>query len=201
MKKLLVIAGCLIMACSMMAQNSDAEISQKIAKTDVENFINECTYSQTDIVESYKTKSCEIEALVITDLKTQKKMGGVHIVTRSSVALQLLTMGAAGADSYDLGYLDVTEIDDVVKVLQDILAMSKAKHPFEYVVDYVSKAGLYIHFDNNNEIFIRRKWNYTNSYGVQSYTILGTDDINMSEVSKLIKKLTDAKEKINAQTK
>lgn len=185
----------------MMAQNSDAEINQKIAKTDVENFINACTYSQTEIVESYKTKSCEIEAFVVTDLKTKKKVGGVHIITRSSVALQILTAGAAGATSYDLGYLDVTEIDDVVKVLQDILVMSKEKHPFEYVVDYVSKAGLYIHFDNNNEIFIRRKWNYTNSYGVQAYTILGTDDINMSEVGKLVKKLTDAKAKILAQTK
>ena len=81
------------------------------------------------------------------------------------------------------------------------MSQSKEKHTFEYEIDYYSKAGLYIHFDHNDQIFIRRKWYYTNQYGVDSFVILGTDDINMSEVGKIIKKLEDAKAKIMTQIK
>lgn len=54
---------------------------------------------------------------------------------------------------------------------------------------------------NNDEVFIRRKWYSVNQYGIEEYFVLSTDDISISEVGKLIKKLEDAKAKILEQTK
>lgn len=198
-KYLLILASAFLLSSGIMAQNSDTEIKQKFVKTEIEKFINECLYSKTEFIDSYKTKSCEIVALVVTNLQTNQKAGGVRISTRN-VALAVLS-GGANTGIYDLGYLDVSEIDDVIRVLKDILASSKNKHQFEYVMDYYSKTGLYIHFDNNDEVFIRRKWYTTNQYGIEESVVMSTDDISISEVGKLVKKLEDAKAKILEQTK
>ena len=74
-KSMLLVAACLFATCNLFAQNSAAEINAEVYSTEIEKFINECDYKKTEFVEDYKTKSCIIEAIVVTNLKTNKKMG------------------------------------------------------------------------------------------------------------------------------
>ena len=77
---MLLVAACLFATCSLFAQNSAAEINAEVYSTEIEKFINECDYKKTEFVEDYKTKSCIIEAIVVTNLKTNKKMNDLFLI-------------------------------------------------------------------------------------------------------------------------
>ena len=195
-KSMLLVATCLFMTCGLFAQNSATEINAEI-QTDIEKFINECSYTKTEYVEDFRTKSCYIDALVLTDLETNQKIGGVHIQARD-IASAILSMGAVPEKNADLGYLDVSELDDVLKVLYDIIQTSNQEHPLKYVISYTSKSGIQIRFySDDEEVFIGRTYEATNDFGVKFTYTLTTNDISLKEAGRLIKKLTSAKEKIN----
>lgn len=203
-KSMLLLTACLFATCSLFAQNSAAEISAEIKQTDIEQFINECSYTKTEFVEEFKTKSCEMEAIVVTDLKTNKKMGGIHLYARPDIAAAVLTMGASlQADGpKDLGYLDVTEIDDVLTVLKQVAAISNIKAAFPYNITYVSKSDLTIRFDSElQRLDILRTYKGVNAFGTPEYVTYSTHDITVKEVGKIIMKLESAKVKIEGACK
>ena len=198
-KSMLLVAACLFATCSLFAQNSAAEINAELKQTDIEKFINECSYNKFEYVEEFKTKSCEIEAIVVTNLNTGKKLGGIHLIARPDIAAAVLSMGASlQADApRDLGYLDVSEIDDVLTVLKDIVENSKVKAPFRYAITYVSKADLWIRY--NSQLYrldIQRTYTGVNSFGTPESITYSTNDITIKEVGKIIKTLESAKAKI-----
>ena len=193
---MLLVAACLFMTCSLFAQQSAAEINEEF-KTDIEKFINECSYQKTEFVEDFRTKSCYVDAFVVTDLETNKKVGGVHIQARD-IESAILSMGSVPAKNADLGYLDLSELDDVLRVLYDIIQTSNQEHPLKYVISYTSKSGVQIRFySDDEEVFIGRTYESINDFGVNFTYTLTTNDISLKEAGRLIKKLTSAKEKIN----
>lgn len=202
-KSMLLLTACLFATCSLFAQNSAAEINAEIKQTEIEQFINECSYTKTEFVEEFKTKSCEMEAIVVTDLKTNKKMGGIHLYARPDIAAAVLSLGATAAEGpKDLGYLDVTEIDDVLTVLKQVAAVSNLKAAFPYAITYVSKSDLMIRFDSElQRLDILRTYKGVNAFGTPEYITFSTNDITVKEVGKIIMKLESAKVKIEGACK
>ena len=200
---MLLLTACLFATCSLFAQNSAAEINAEIKQTEIEQFINECSYTKTEFVEEFKTKSCEMEAIVVTDLKTNKKMGGIHLYARPDIAAAVLSLGATAAEGpKDLGYLDVTEIDDVLTVLKQVAAVSNLKAAFPYAITYVSKSDLMIRFDSElQRLDILRTYKGVNAFGTPEYITFSTNDITVKEVGKIIMKLESAKVKIEGACK
>ena len=196
MKKSILFAACLFMACGLFAQNSAAEINAEVYATEIEKFIDECSYSKTEFVEEYKTKSCIIEAIVVTNLKTNKKMGGIHLAARD-LSEAILTLGASSGETAYLGYLDVAEINDVLTVLSDITKEANAKQALPYRITYTSNSDLEISYDSTlKRLDIKRTYGGTNAYGTPYDVTYSTNDITISEVGKIIKKLQSAKAKI-----
>jgi hypothetical protein len=196
-KSMLLVATCLFMTCGLFAQNSAAEINAELKQTDIEKFMNDCSYTKTEYVEEFKTKSCEMDAFVVTDLKTGKKMGGIQLYARPDIAAAVLTMGAAAEGSKDLGYLDVSEIDDVLTVLKDIVANSNTKAALPYAITYVSKSELWIRYSSElQRLDILRTYHGVNAFGTPESVTYSTNDITVREVGKIIMKLESAKAKI-----
>lgn len=197
-KSMLLLVACLFMTCGMFAQQSAAEINAELKQTDIEKFINDCSYTKTYYVEEFKTKSCEMDAIVVEDLKSGAKMGGIHLIARPDIAAAVLTMGAAAEAPKDLGYLDITEIDDVLKVLKDIVATSNTKAAFPYSIGYVSKSELCIRYSSElQRLDILRTYKGTNAFGTPEYVTYSTNDITIKEVGKIIMKLESAQTKLN----
>ena len=195
-KSMLLVAACLFATCSLFAQNSAAEINAKVYSTEIEKFINECDYKKTEFVEDYKTKSCIIEAIVVTNLKTNKKMGGIHLAARD-LGEAILTLGASSGETAYLGYLDVSEINDVLTVLSDILKEANAKQALPYRITYTSNSALEISYDSTlKRLDIQRTYGGTNAYGTPTSVTYSTNDITINEVGKIMKKLQSAKSKI-----
>ncbi len=195
-KSMLLVATCLFMTCGLFAQNSAAEINAELKQTDIEKFMNDCSYTKTEYVEEFKTKSCMVEAFVVTDLKTGKKMGGIHLEARD-LAAAVLSMGATSQEKADLGYLDVSEIDDVLTVLNDVIKASNEKAALPYVISYSSKSDLHIYYSSIlYRLDIQRTYSGINSFGTPTEVTYSTNDITIKEVGKIIKKLESAKAKI-----
>lgn len=195
-KSMLLVAACLFMTCSLFAQKSAAEINAELKQTDIEKFMNDCSYTKTEYVEEFKTKSCLVEAFVVTDLKTGKKMGGIHLEARD-LAAALMSMGAVSQEKADLGYLDVSEINDVLTVLNDIIKASNEKAALPYVISYTSKSDLHIFYSSViQRLDIQRTYTGVNSFGTPTSVTYSTNDITVREVGKIIKKLQSAKAKI-----
>lgn len=192
-KSILFVATCLLVTCGTFAQNSNAEINKELYKTDIEKFIHDCLYTKTEWVENFRTMSCIVDAFVVTDLKdNNKKMGGIHIQAKDASFTQWGTR-----EIVDLGYLDVSEIDDVLTVLNDIIRESKQKHALLYDITYISKSDLEISFHSQmNRLDISRTYHSVNAFGTPIDITYSTNDISIREIERLILKLTDAKTKI-----
>lgn len=193
-KSILFVATCLLVTCGAFAQNSNAEINKELYKTDIEKFIHECLYTKTEWVENFRTMSCIVDAFVVTDLKNNnKKVGGIHIKAKDASFTQW-----GSREIVDLGYLDVSEIDDVLTVLNDIIRESKQKHALLYDITYISKSELEISFHSQmNRLDISRTYHSVNAFGTPMDITYSTNDISIREIERLILKLTDAKAKIN----
>lgn len=192
-KSILFVATCLLVICGAFAQNSNVEINEELYKTDVEKFIHDCLYTKTEWVENFRTMSCIVDAFVVTDLKDSNKiMGGIHIQAKDASFTQY-----GAREIVDLGYLDVSEIDDVLTVLNDIIRESKQKHTLLYDITYISKSKLILSFHSQmNRLDISRTYHSINAFGTPTEVTYSTNDISTREIERLIIKLTDAKTKI-----
>lgn len=191
MRKIFVIVICCFATCGLFAQKHNTGESNKF-KTDVENFINDCSYIKKVYVDDFKTKSCIMEIILFIDKKTDKKLAGIHLKARD-IGAEILTLGAAKGGVADLGYLDVEEIDDVLLVLNDVVAEVKQKQKEDYELTYTSKSDLVVSYSSEfNRLDIKRIYSVVDEFGVPISIERSTSDITVKEVEKLIKKLSDA---------
>lgn len=180
-KSLFILVACMFFMSNAWAQNSAVEAAQEYKETKVEQFLKTNHFTKIEQIYTIKQDNFVMEPLVITNLLTGEKIAGV-----------LTSYDDTGAS---LGYYDFDEIDDVLKVLDQILALSKEKLTYKKTyVSWTSKSGVQIYYDAaKKETFFRKKWHYTNQYGVRTVYYQSTDDTNIGAVDKIRKDLQHAK--------
>lgn len=204
MKKNLVFFMLMVCGTSvMLAQNSVVEAN--ISATEVENFINECSFSKTDIISKYSDNGVEIYPFVITDLISGERMGGVQLLTESKMFLAALNKALTGDVNADdgapkpLGYLDLSEVNDFIKVMEQIQALSKEKAAYNFTIQYASKSGIGVCYNKeDNQVQITKKWYSTNVFGVREASYVRTQWIKISALKDIIYILSQGKERIEA---
>ena len=182
MKKLLLFAVGLMMMVTVQAQNSVVEAEQQHKETKIEQFMKTNCFITKEYVYVVKQDNFVMQPLIVTDMITGKKIAGVYCSSYSK-------------DGASLGYYDFEEIDDVLKVLDNILALSKQKLTYkETYVLWRSTSGIEIFYDAKaKETWFRKEWKYVNQYGVVTKYYQQTDDTNIDAVSKIRKDLAHAK--------
>lgn len=181
MKKTLMLAVGMMMIVAAQAQNSIEESIEQHKETKVEQFLKTCSFTKTEYVYEVKQDNFVMQPLIITDLVTGNKIAGVRCSYDN-------TNGA-------LGYYDFEEIDDVLRVLDEILLLSKQDRQYQqtYIL-WKSTSGVEIYYDaKENETFFRKAWKYVNQYGVLSTYYQSTDDTNIYAVGKIRQDLARAK--------
>ena len=182
-KTLFLIAAGIMMIATAQAQNSVVEAEQQFKQTKIEQFLKTNHYIKQETVYVIKQDNFVMRPVVLTNLLTGEKIAGVEC-------------GAFSKDSKaTLGFYDFEEIDDVVKVLDDILALSKTKLTYkETYIQWTSLSGIEIHYDAKaKETWFRKKWKYINQYGVVTEYYQSTDDTNIGAVADIRKDLLHAK--------
>ncbi|MGN0186286.1 MAG: hypothetical protein ACI392_00870 [Paludibacteraceae bacterium] len=203
MKKYLFLVSMVCCTSVIFAQNSAVEAN--ISATEVEGFINECSFSKTDIMSKYSDNGVEIYPFVITDLVSGERMGGVQLLTESKMFLAALSKAFTGNSVEDdgaprpLGYLDLSEVNDFIKVLEQILVLSKEKAAYNFTIQYASKSGIGVYYDKDrNEVQITKKWYSTNSFGVLEASYVRTQWVKVGSLKEIINVLSQGKERIEA---
>ena len=145
-KTLFIFAVGLLMMTSAQAQNSQAEVAQQLTKT--EKFINSCLFYKSEDVLELKEGGLYVTATIITNLETNEKIGTMAFRTKvdgGKLAAGILgsMTGQKGLDKVmedagpkELGYLDMDEIDGLIKALKGIIASTKEKSDFPYYINY-----------------------------------------------------------------
>ncbi len=198
---MLLVAACLFATCSLFAQNSAAEINAEVYTTEIEKFINNCSYQKTEILDDFKTKSCVIHVIRVTNLKNGEKLCGIQFFVRD-LGAAILSWGLDDGASLSLGFLDVSEIDDVITVLRDVINEAKAKSNYPYYINYVSNSHLEIQYSSeNNRLDIGRSYEAVNDFGVSSEVFYATNDMTINEVGRLLKKMEKAKKAVISSSK
>ncbi len=197
-KTLFLIAAGIMMIATAHAQNSVVEAEQHQQETKAEKFLKECDFYRTDTYVEMEESGIRAWAKVTTNLVTNEKIGYCYFMTESKEALAMFTGGAAGGSSKPLGYLDMDEIDDMIKALNKLVEISKQKNPNEYSVDFITKAGINIHYNSeDNKVVYSKKWYYVNEYGVKGYYTIYSPTASIKAVTKTITMLEKAKTIIN----
>lgn len=186
MKKisLFIILGILFMGNVCYSQNSDVEVAEYENKyeTKAELFINNCFYSKTETFNKAWQGDLNFYAKVTTNLITQEKVGYIFFETETG------TYGAASS----LGYLDMDEVDDLLRALNGVLEVSKEKSEAKsYVINYVTHGGLdfTFYFDKNGKIVISKEWNYINRYGTKVSSRVTNESMSTKDMVKFISEL------------
>lgn len=201
MKKYLFLVLMVCCTSVMLAQNS--EIEANISATEVEGFINECNFSKTEILSKYSDNGVEIYPFIITDLVSGKRMGGVQLLTESKLFLAALNKAFTGNADVDdgtpkpLGYLDLSEVNDFIKVLEQVQTLSKEKATYNFTIQYASKSGIGVYYDKEqNQVQITKKWISTNAFGVREASYVRTQWIKVGSLKNIMHVLSQGKERI-----
>ena len=210
MKKVLffVVAG-LFTLTATYAQNSSAEIEQIYEETKAEKFLRECHFYRTDTYIEMEESGIRAWAKVATNLETNQKIGFCYFMTESKMAGAIaasITASAVtgksvtfeGTPSRPLGYLDMDEIDDMITALNKIVELTKEHNPNKYTVSYITKSGIDIFYDNEeNKVIYSKVWHYVNEYGVKGSYRISSPNATIKAVTKTITMLEKAKFIIN----
>lgn len=196
------------MIVSAQAQNSNVEINQQVSKT--EQFINSCSFYKTESFLELKDGGLYVTAMVITNLKTNAKIGTMFFQTKVdgkklAAGITGTILGAQGsgqvlddAGPKSLGYLDMDEIDDLINALSRILEATKEKHDVPYVISYVTKSGIDVTYNSESDKAIfSRDWHSINRYGAPIEGTVISPEVSPKLIAKTITTLEKAKTIIN----
>lgn len=193
MKKIFSLTLCLVLASCVFAQKSESELN-KMSK--VEAFINSCSYLKESTLNKYSDNGVEIFAKIFTDLKTGEKMGAIKVTTESKVAaaalLAAFTQKGSANDGkpMPLGYIDMSELDDLLKALQMLLDESAKKPQYPYTISYTTDGGLDFYYDQDDNSFsFRKKWYSMNAFGTIEQSTISSESISIKKLKKVIEVL------------
>ncbi len=213
-KSLLFIASCLMFIGTTSAQKSNAELVAQ--QTEAEKFINSCTFLKEENVYEYSDNGLDLYSKVFTDLTTGKKMAAIEFRTEDHTARQNVAAGFAAALSgktatvavpsgapMPLGYLDMSEVSDVVTALNKILEIAESKASFSYNISYTVIGGLDIYFESgkDNGLQFRKKWYSTNVFGTSTAEYIVSEYIKTKNIPQIIKAIQEAQTAANSQLK
>lgn len=203
MKKLLfVLVSALSLIFSVNAQNSAVEADAMNNVTKAEKFLKESTFYREDTYVEMEETGIRAWAKVATDLKTGKKIGYCYFMTESKLALAMFTQGTEGGASQPLGYLDMDEIDDMIKALKKIVEITRTKSPNDYSINYITKSGIDVFYDSEEKkVTYSKEWSYVNQYGVRGTYRITSPVASINAVKKTIAMLEQAKIIINQNLK
>ena len=210
MKKALFIiaAASLFIASTAYSQNSSAEMAQRIYESKAERFIKDCHFYRIDTYVEMEEGGLRAWVKVATNLETNQKIGFCYFETENKMTEAALASSAAtivtnspinfDGSSKPLGYLDVDEIDDLAAALNKIIELTKEHNPNKYSVSYISKSGIDIFYNNeDNKIVYSKVWHATNENGVNYSYRITSPVVSIKAVTKTLKMLEKAKIIIN----
>lgn len=207
-KSFLILASCLFFLGTAQAQMSAIELAS--SQTEAEKFLNNCSFIKEENVSKYIDNGLEIYGKVFTDLSTGNKIAALEFYTQNKEALAGFANFMAAASGVNtapidgsakpLGYLDMSEVSDLLKALQKIVDMSETKATFDYTISYTAKGGIDVFYDSvEKKLVFQKKWYSTNAYGVQSANYVASTAITLKKVAKLISAIEDAQNLANSQ--
>ncbi len=211
MKKIfLVIASCLMFMGTTYAQMSVYELVAQ--QTETEKFINSCSFLKEEKVYEYSDNGLDLYSKVFTDLQTGKKIAAIEFRTEDHTARNAAVAGIVGGltgksvaapsgEPMALGYLDMSEVADVLTALNKILEVSESKADFSYNISYTVTGGLDIYFESGKDkgLQFRKKWYSTNQYGTQTASWVTSEVISAKKISKIITAIQEAQTAANSQ--
>lgn len=128
------------------------------SQTEAEKFLNNCSFIKEENVSKYINNGLEIYGKVFTDLSTGNKIAALEFYTQNKEALAGFANFMAAASGVNtapidgsakpLGYLDMSEVSDLLKALQKIVDMSETKATFDYTISYTAKGGIDVFYDS-----------------------------------------------------
>lgn len=210
-KTLFIFAVGLLMMTSAQAQNSqaEAEVAQQLTKT--EKFVNSCLFYKSEDVLELKEGGLYVTATIITNLETNEKIGTMAFKTKvdgGKLAAGILgsISGEKGSDKVmedagpkELGYLDMDEIDGLIKALKGIIASTKEKSDFPYYINYITNGGINVIYSSEEEkVVFSREWNTVNRFGTPVVGTVYSPQVSLKSVAKTIDTLEKAKQAISA---
>ena len=152
----------------------------------------------------------QVTATVITNLENNQKIGTMAFKTKVdggklAVGIFGSMAGQKGSDKAiedagpkELGYLDMDEIDDLIKALKTIIASTKEKSNVPYYINYVSNGGINVVYSSADEkVVFSREWNTVNRFGTPIVGVVYSPQISLKSVAKTIDTLESAKSVIN----
>lgn len=209
MKKIfLVLFSCSVFLGTIQAQMSAVEMASQL--TDAETFLNNCSFVKEENLSKYIDNGLEIYGKVYTNLETGEKIGALKFYTQNKEALAgfvnflsaasgVNTVPADGS-AKPLGYLDMSQVSDLLKALQRIVDMTNTKSSFDYTISYTAKGGIDVFYNSvERKLVFQKKWYSTNVYGVQSANYIASTEITLKKVAKLISAIKDAQDIVNSQ--
>lgn len=187
MKKIFILLA-LIMPMLLCAQEKEEKSNSKTLEflSKDGSILKKEFYDLPDVVGKYK--KIQNQVLIITDMKTNKKIGCLRLIT---------TYTSSSDDSNYIGTLDPDELDAAVLSMDKILNDVVPTTPTAYTeVEYKTRDGVTI-----GSFWQENKSEWTIYIQTKSYTTRSWVSFKSEELANLIKNLKDAKTMIDEKTK
>ena len=187
MKKIIIVLA-LIMPMLLCAQEKEEKSNSKTLEflSKDGSILKKEFYDLPEVGTSYnKTQN---QVLIITDMKTNEKMGCLRIIT---------TYPSSSGNTDYIGTLDPDELDAAILSMEKILNEVLPTTPTTYTeVEYKTRDGVEI-----GTFWKEKKSEWTIYIKTKSYTSRSMSTYKSDELAKLIKNLKDAKLMISEKTK
>lgn len=187
MKKIIIVLA-LIMPMLLCAQEKEEKSNSKTLEflSKDGSILKKEFYDLPQVGTSYnKTQN---QVLIITDMKTNEKMGCLRIIT---------TYPSSSGNTDYIGTLDPDELDAAILSMEKILNEVLPTTPTTYTeVEYKTRDGVEI-----GTFWKEKKSEWTIYIKTKSYTSRSMSTYKSEELAKLVKNLKDAKLMISEKTK